>query len=204
MSPVRTPASLPTPTSPGVIVAVSRSVAAAYTSLSPRAPASEVVPLVRAPALSSTPPAPEVGQQRIPQKTVEAFPPVSPPMMRVASVPSQIDPPVELPPPPPPALRPAIAAAVLVPGNRLFNEADISLYHVCNALTREGLLRETARQHHIKLTGPLLTCSGCVQANGRRASVPTATSSRTTQPLQRVFVDLAGPRKAFLLGELCT
>ena len=78
---------------------------------------------------------------------------------------------------------------------------DINIFHVCKAHAHKELLRETARQHRIKLTGTLLTCNGCVQAKGRRASVPTATYSRMTQPLQRVFVDLAGPRKIASAGR---
>ena len=50
-------------------------------------------------------------------------------------------------------------------------------------------------QHRMKLTGTLLTCSGCMQAKGGRALVPTATSSGMTHSLQRVSVDISGPRK---------
>jgi len=77
---------------------------------------------------------------------------------------------------------------------------DINVFHVCNAHAHEGLLRETAKQQGVKLTGTLVTCSGCVQAKGRRASIPTTTSSRKALPLQRVFVDLAGPRKIASAG----
>ena len=50
------------------------------------------------------------------------------------------------------------------------------------------------RRPRKKLTTALITCSGCVQAKGRRASVPAMTSSSMAYLLQRVFVDLAGPR----------
>ena len=63
-----------------------------------------------------------------------------------------------------------------------------------------GLLHETAKQQGINLTGTLVTCSGCVQAKGRRVSVPTTTSSRMEHRLHRVFVDLAGPRKIASAG----
>ena len=69
----------------------------------------------------------------------------------------------------PPALRPAIAAAVLVLGVRRFTEVDINVFHVCNAHAHESLLPETAKQQGVKLTGTLVTCSGCVQVKGRRA-----------------------------------
>ena len=104
-------------------------------------------------------------------------------------------------PPVPPALRPAIATAVLVPGVRRFTEMDINFFHVCNAHAHEGLLRETAKQQGVKLTGTLVTCSGYVQAKGKHASVPTTTSSRMAHPLQRVFVYLAGPRNIASAGE---
>ncbi|CAN0512131.1 unnamed protein product, partial [Laminaria digitata] len=87
-----------------------------------------------------------------------------------------------------------IAAAVVVPGARRLTATDINVYHVNNGHAHEGLLRETARQQGVKLTGTLVTCSGRVQAKGRRASVPKTTSSRMEHRLQRVFVDLTGPR----------
>ena len=92
---------------------------------------------MRTPTLPPMPPAPGVSAAIDSAVRVEAFPPVVPPVVHVASVPSQTDPPVELPSPPHPAARPAIAAA--------------------HAL--ESRLRETAKQHHIKLTGTLLTCA---------------------------------------------
>ena len=88
-----------------------------------------------------------------------------------------------------------IAAALLIPGVRHFKEADINVFRVCNAHARESLLRETARQDHMKLTGTLLTCSRCVKVNGRRASGMTTPSSRMTQPLQCDFLGRAGFKK---------
>ena len=76
------------------------------------------------------------------------------------------------------AFRPAIAAAVLASGVRRFTEVDINVFHVCNGHAHEGLLRETAKQQGVKLTGPLVTRSRCAQAKGRRESIPTMTSSR--------------------------
>ena len=67
-----------------------------------------------------------------------------------------------------------------------------------NARVHESLLRETARQYHVKLTGTVLTCSACVQAKDRRASAPTATSSWMAEPLQCVLFDLGAPRKSLL------
>ena len=39
-----------------------------------------------------------------------------------------------------------------------------------------------------------------MKGKGRRASVPTATFSRMTQPHQRIVVDLAGPSKIASAG----
>ena len=77
---------------------------------------------------------------------------------------------------------------------------DINVFHVCNAYAHEGLLREMAKGQGVRLTGTLVTCSGCVQEKGRRASVPNASSSRMDNRLHRVIVDLAGPRKIVSAG----
>ena len=77
---------------------------------------------------------------------------------------------------------------------------DINVFHVCNAYAHEGLLREMAKGQGVKLTGTLVTCSGCAHEKGRRASVPTTTSCRMKYHLHRVFVDLAGPRRIASAG----
>ncbi|CAN0295522.1 unnamed protein product, partial [Scytosiphon promiscuus] len=46
----------------------------------------------------------------------------------------------------------------------------------------------------VRVTGKLVPCSGCSEAKGRRMAVPYSTVSRSTKPLQRVFVDLSGKR----------
>lgn len=83
-------------------------------------------------------------------------------------------------------------------------QVDIKV-HVCNAYACERLLRKTAKPRGVTVTGNLATCSGCVQAKGRRASVPRVTFSRVASPLQRVFViTLPAPRTSLLPGELYT
>ena len=72
---------------------------------------------------------------------------------------------------------------------------------MCNGDAHTGRLRETIKQHHIRLTGTLLTCSRCVQAEEWRAAVLTATCSRFTQLLQPGFVDLHGPRRIASAGR---
>ena len=64
------------------------------------------------------------------------------------------------------------AAAVLAPGNRPFavgtpdKMVDINHFHFFTGHLGENLLRATARQHGIILTGVLQSCAGCVKAKG--------------------------------------
>ena len=59
------------------------------------------------------------------------------------------------------------AAAVLAPGKRPFTVGkhekmvDINHFHFSSGHLSERLLRETARQHGITLTGVLQPCGGC-------------------------------------------
>ena len=129
------------PPAPGVMVAVGRPVAAAYPTLNPRAPASGVVPPVRTPALLPMPSAPGVGAAIDSAVAVEASPPVSPPMVRVASVQSQTDSPIELQPSPPPRYARRLLLPCSSPAMRRFKEVGINVLHVCNAHAHEGLLR---------------------------------------------------------------
>ena len=106
---------------------------------------------------------------------------------------------------PSPLCSPRSARRLLLPllvlGVRRFKVVGIDVFHVCNAHAHENLLPQTAKQQGANLTGTMVTCSGSIQAKGRRASIPTATSSRKALPPQRVFVDLAGPRKIASAGE---
>ena len=102
----------------------------------------------------------------------------------------------------PPSLRapPGDSCSVLVPSVRRFKVADTNAFHVCNAHAHEGLLRETAKQQDVKLAGALVICSQFVRAKGRRATIPSPTSSRKAIPLQRVCDDHASPRKVASAG----
>ena len=89
---------------------------------------------------------------------------------------------------------------LLVPSVRRFKVVGTNAFHVCNAHAHEGLLRETAKQQDVKLAGALVICSQFVQAKGRRATIPSPTSSRKAIPLQRVCDDHASPRKVASAG----
>ena len=55
-------------------------------------------------------------------------------------------------------------------------------------------LRETARQMGIKVTGDLVPCAGCSEAEGIKMPVPWSTRCRAKKPLERLFVDLSGKK----------
>ena len=84
----------------------------------------------------------------------------------------------------------ALAAAVLSPGSQRWidvNDLHCSLGHVYDAV-----LRETARQLGIKVTGRLGCCDGCAGGKGIRKAVAKSTSCAEKR-MQRLFADLAGP-----------
>ena len=84
----------------------------------------------------------------------------------------------------------ALAAAVLRPGSQRWidvNDLHCSLGHVYDAV-----LRETARQLGIKVTGRLGCCDGCAGGKGIRKAVAKSTSCAEKR-MQRLFVDLTGP-----------
>ena len=68
------------------------------------------------------------------------------------------------------------------------NDMHYSLGHA-----NDAILRETAKQLHLKLNGHRQYCSGCGEAKAIRAVVPKTTSFRAARPLERLFRDLTGP-----------
>ena len=99
------------------------------------------------------------------------------------------------------------AAAVLAPGKRPFTVGkpakvlDINHFHFSGHLN-ERLLRETAQQHGITLTGVLQPCGECLAAKGVRGGVPRRTTSRAGRPMETGHIDLAGPYEASMGGSL--
>ena len=65
------------------------------------------------------------------------------------------------------------------------------------------MLKATAKQHGIRLTGELVSCSGCSRAKGHRAPTPHHATRRATQPLGLVHIDTAGPYPTSLGGSRC-
>ena len=84
---------------------------------------------------------------------------------------------------------PALAAAVLRPVKQRWIDA-IDLH--CS-LGHAHVLRETARQIDIKVTGRLGYCDGCAGGKGIRKAVAKSTSCSSEKRMQRLYADLAGP-----------
>ena len=76
-----------------------------------------------------------------------------------------------------------IAASVLAPGKRPFTVARPFTFHVSSGHQHDYLLRRTAQQHGITLTGVLQPCGGCLEVNGIRAGTPRRTTSRAERPM---------------------
>ena len=85
-----------------------------------------------------------------------------------------------------------VGVAPLGPGASPFSigstdkSVDINRFHRSLAHACEPLLRETARQRGVTLTGTLEPCSDCTKAKGKRASVPKGPGARASKPLGRV------------------
>ena len=87
-----------------------------------------------------------------------------------------------------------LAAAALIPGPlKHGKEVDINHLHVSLAHAHASVLKETAKQHGIRLTGELVSCSACSRAKGHRAPTPHHATRRATHPLGLVHINTAGP-----------
>ena len=95
-----------------------------------------------------------------------------------------------------------LAAAALIPGPlKHGKEVDINHLHVSLTHAQASVLKATAKQHEIRLTGELVPCSGCSQAKGHRAPTPHHVTRRATHPLGLVHIDTAGPYPTSLGGS---
>ena len=66
-----------------------------------------------------------------------------------------------------------LAAAALTPGPLKYGkEVDINHLHISLAHAHASVLKATAKQHGIRLTGELVSCSACSRAKGHRAPTP--------------------------------
>ena len=95
-----------------------------------------------------------------------------------------------------------LAAAALPPGSlKHGKEVDINHLHVSLAHAHASVLKATAKQHGIRLTGELVSCSPCSRPKGHRAPTPHHTTRRATQPLGLVYIDTAGTYSTSLGGS---
>ena len=95
----------------------------------------------------------------------------------------------------------SLAAAALIPGPlKHGKEVDINHLHVFLAHAHASVLKATAKQHGIRLTGELVSFSACSRAKGHRAPTPHHATRRATQPLGLVHIVTAGPYPSSL-GE---
>ena len=97
---------------------------------------------------------------------------------------------------------PPLAAAALIPGPlKHGKKVDINHLHVSLAHAHASVLKATAKQHGIRLTGELVSCSACSRAKGHLAPTPHHATRRATQPLGLVHIDTAGPYPTSLGGS---
>ena len=69
---------------------------------------------------------------------------------------------------------------------------DINNFHCTYGNTHEVLLKKTAEQQEVNLSGELLKYQGCLVAKGLRKPIARSTHTRAEKKLQRVYVDLSG------------
>ena len=87
------------------------------------------------------------------------------------------------------------ACAVLAPGKLPSKPVvNINDYHCAAGHSHEALLRKTAEQQRVVLELKLLECKGCSMAKGLRRGIKQSTHTRADKKLERVFVDLSGPK----------
>ena len=97
---------------------------------------------------------------------------------------------------------PPLAAASLIPGPlKHGKEVDIDHLHVSLAHAHASVLKATAKQHGIRLTGELVSCSVCSRAKGHRAPTPHHATRQATQPLGLVHIDTDVPYPTSLGGS---
>ena len=95
-----------------------------------------------------------------------------------------------------------LAAAALTPGPlKHGKEVDINHLHVFLAHAHANVLKATAKQYGIRLTGELVSCSAYSRARRHRAPTPHHATRRATQPLGLVHIDTAGPYPTSLGGS---
>jgi len=95
-----------------------------------------------------------------------------------------------------------VAVAALTPGKLKHAKViDINHFHVSLAHAHASVLKATAEQHGVRLTGELISCAACSMAKGNRAPTPHHTTARAKRPMELVHIDTAGPYPASLGGS---
>ena len=77
----------------------------------------------------------------------------------------------------------------------------INHLHVFLAYAHACVLKATTKQHGIRLTGELVSCSACFRAQDNRAPTPHNAMRRVTQPLVLIHIDTAGRYPSSLGGS---
>ena len=96
---------------------------------------------------------------------------------------------------------PPLAAAALTPVPlKHGKEVYINHLHVSLAHPHASVLKATAKQHGIRLTWELVSCSACSRAKEYRAPTPHNATRRATQPLGFFHIDTAGSYPTSLGG----
>ena len=93
---------------------------------------------------------------------------------------------------------PALAAAVFGPGRQI--RIDVNDLHSSLGQAHDTVLRETARQMGITVTGRLGYCDGYAGGKEIRKAVAKSMSCRAKKRMQRLYADLAGPMPTSIGG----
>ena len=93
-------------------------------------------------------------------------------------------------------------ACAVAPGQEKYptTPTDINLFHCTYGHTHEALLKQTAKQQGVSLSGELYECRGCSMARGLRKTIARSTDTRADKKLERVFVDLSGKMAVSSIG----
>ena len=94
------------------------------------------------------------------------------------------------------------ACATIAPGQAKAptTPTDVNIFHCTYGHTHEVLLKKTAAQQGVKLSGDFHECHGCSMAKGLRKPIARSTHTRAVKKLQRVFVDLSGKMTVSSIG----
>ena len=87
-----------------------------------------------------------------------------------------------------------LTAAALNPGMMKHGKVvDINHLHVSLAHAHASVLQATVRQHGVRLTGQLVSCSARSMAKGNRAPTAHHTTARAKRPMELIHIDTTGP-----------